>query len=163
MKVLKNNYNGNISPTIEDKKIEPYPRQIVCCECDSELEYEKSDLEMGVLGCMHLKCPLCGYNIMVEENEGSIVLNANNVEFPVHFFHSSAKTGAVDCCNNEEIRKNIKRAVEYFRKNKEEYNWNTEYGNLCFNVYRYEGDENYYVTVSENYYSTYIPFEPEDY
>ena len=49
------------------------------------------------------------------------------------------------------------------RKNKEEFAWTTEIGNLYMTVFRYDGDENYYVVVSNNYYGTYIPFESADY
>lgn len=56
MKVLKNNYNNVVYSVIE-----PYPREIECENCSSELQYDKSDLEVGVCGVMHVKCPLCGY------------------------------------------------------------------------------------------------------
>ena len=61
MKVLKDNYT---KATVEEvKKVEPYPRRLVCEECRSELEYVESDLRMGALGCMYLDCRiqmLCG-------------------------------------------------------------------------------------------------------
>ena len=103
MKVLKNNYQKDIRKEIE---IKPYPRILVCEKCNSELEYEKSDLRMGVLGCMFLDCPLCKHDNMIDDNEENITLTADNVEFPTHFFHTN-KESAVDTCNNEEIKKNI--------------------------------------------------------
>ena len=161
MKVLKDNYK---KATVEEvKKIEPYPRKLICEECRSELEYEKSDLRMGALGCMYLDCPCCGRDNMIEENENTITLTVDNVEFPTHFFHTSKENGAVDCCNNEEIKNYIRRAIEYFRKNKEEFAWEGESGNLHIAVFRYDGDENYEIIVTKNYYETYIPFEDIDY
>ena len=118
---------------------------------------------MGFLGCMYLTCPLCKRENMVEENEGCITLTRYNVEFPTHFYHASKETGAADCCNNKEVKKAINNAIDYFRNNKEDYNWYTCYGNLYISVSRYEGDESYEITVSNNYYETSIPFEEEDY
>lgn len=162
MKVLKNNY-GNNPVKKEIKKVEPYPRKHICEDCQSELEYEENDIRVGALGCAYLDCPLCGYENMIEENENTITLTVNNIEFPTHFWHTSKEDGAVERCYNEEIKKDIRRAIEYFRKNKEDYNWYTECGDTHVSVSRYDGDESYYIIVTNNYYSTHIPFESEDY
>lgn len=162
MKVLKDNYK-EASIKEEVKKINPYPRVLVCEKCRSELEYEKSDLRMGALGCMYLDCPCCGYDNMIEENEGTITLTVDNVIFPTHFFHTSNKHGAVDCCNNENVKKEIYRGIDYLRKNRDQFDWMTGYGDLYINITRYDGDENYVVFVSNDYYETYIPFEDVDY
>jgi hypothetical protein len=162
MKVLKDNYTkSNIDETVENATL--YPRKMICEHCGSELEYEKSDLRIGFLGCAHLDCPLCNGENMIEENENTITLTKNNVEFPTHFWHTSKETGAVDCFNNEEVKRCINNAIDFFRKNKNEYSWFCCYGNLYMEVRRWEGDENYEVVVSNNYYDTYIPFESEDY
>ena len=145
MKVLKNNYNNIVEENIT------YPRDLKCEYCSSELQYEESDVYIGALGGAYLKCPCCNNENMLEDNEKAIDLTKDNVEFPTHFFH------------NEEVKGAICRAVDYFRKNKEEFAWTTETGNLFMTVFKYDGDENYYVVVSNNYYSTYIPFESADY
>ena len=112
MKVLKDNYTqSNINETIENTK--PYPRKMICEHCGSELEYEESDLRIGFLGCVHLDCPLCDGENMIEENENTITLTKNNVEFPTHFYHTSKETGAVDCCNNETVKNAINQAIDY--------------------------------------------------
>ena len=161
MKVLINNYNDTIEHIKKD--VDPYPRELTCEDCGSVLEYEKSDLEMGVFGCMHLKCPLCGRNNMVEDNEDTITLTKDNVEFPTHFFHTS-KENAEDCCNNEEIKKCINKAIDFFRKNKDEYSWCAQYGNFYVDVERCVNDgEQYRIIVTNDYYETCIPFESEDY
>ena len=161
MKVLKDNYTEEAH--IEED-VYTYPRLCVCDECRSELEYEKSDTHIGFLGCMYLTCPLCGYeNMLYDDDENGIKLTKHNVEFPVHFWHTSKETGAVDCCNNERVKDAINKAIDYFRKNKNEYHWFTASGNLYVDVTRYEGDETYEVMVTNNYYETSIPFEKEDY
>ena len=162
MKILKNNYN-NIKQQETTVQINPYPRKTICEQCQSELEYEKSDLIIGALGCVYIDCPLCGHNIMLDENENSISLTKDNISFPTHFFHTSEETGAVDMCNNEEIKERICKAINYFRKNKDEFVWYSYCGNLCVIVFRYDGDEDYEVIVTNNYYNTYIPFETKDY
>lgn len=162
MKVLKNNYNESCVEKIVEQ-VQPYPRKLFCEKCRSELEYEKSDLKMGFLGCMYLNCPCCGYDNMLEENEGTITLTKDNIEFPTHFWHTSTSTGAKDCCNDKEVKECIQRAIKYFRENKEEFAWSTEYGNLYIAVYKYDGDKSYEVTVSNDFYTTSIPFESVDY
>ena len=165
MKVLKDNYKKE--KYIEDvKQAEPYPRSLICEECNSELEYEESDMRMGEYGCMHIDCPLCGYDNMLDDNEHNITLTVDNIEFPVHFHHTSTETCAVDCCDNETIKKYLYKAIDYFRKNKDEgsLDWGGHItGNLYINVHRYCGDENYEVTISNDFYSMYIPFEHQDY
>ena len=165
MKVLKDNYVGHVKAVkVKEKKAtKPYPRKLVCSECLSELEYEKSDLHMGFLGCIHLRCPCCGYENMIEDNEDTITLTKDNVEFPTHFYHFSKKSGAVDCCNNERVKEYIQDGINYFRKNKDEYFWSCTTGNIYVCINRCEGDENYCITESNDLYDTDIPFESADY
>lgn len=160
MKVLKNNYNKE--NTYIKEEVEEYPKMLVCDTCGSELEYEKKDMRIGSLGCAFVDCPCCGRDNLIDDEDG-VTLTKDNVEFPTHFFHTSKETGAVDCCNNEEIKKYIYKAIDYFRKNKDEYHWFAATGNLRVDVTRYEGDESYEVVVTNNYYETSIPFEREDY
>ena len=72
MKVLKNNYEPKEANTINTKHIEPYPRGLTCEKCSSEIEYEKSDVAVGVLGLASLRCPCCGYDNILEDNEKTI-------------------------------------------------------------------------------------------
>lgn len=166
MKVLKDNYKGNRVKHIEEY-VKPYPRKLICENCESELEYEESDMRMGVYGCMFLDCPLCRYDNMLEDNEKNIKLTVDNIEFPVHYHHTSVETGAKDCCNNEKIRSCLREAIDYFRRHKhdeeEPYNWWTQRGNLYINVHRYSEDEEYSVIISNDFYSMEISFEAEDY
>lgn len=160
MKVLKNNYHND--ETKITSNIKPYPRDLICETCGSELQYEESDVYIGALGCAHVNCPCCGNNNMLDDNEHSIDLTADNVEFPTHFFHTSTAT-AVDCCNNENVKNVIHKAIDYFRNNKDEFVWFTESGSMHVCVFRHDGDEEYYVVVTDDYYDTYIPFENKDY
>ena len=157
MKVLVNKYNKeSIKEAVKSTK------KFICEYCGSELEYEESDMRIGAFGCAYIDCPCCGKNNVLYEEDG-ITLTKDNVKFPTHFWHTSKETGAVDCCNNEEVKKDIYRAIDYFRNNKDEYHWFTACGNLYVDVSRYEGDESYEIMVTKDYYETSIPFEREDY
>ena len=159
MKVLKNNYSTN---TEKENETNPFPRKLVCEGCGSELEYEKSDIEFGAYGCGYLACPLCKYNNELYEEDEGLTLTVNNIEFPVHFYHTSLDTGAVDI-SNEEIKKYIQRGIDYFRKNKNEYSWCVQSGTMHLAMWRMDGEEAYDVVVSKDYYSSFIPFENVDY
>lgn len=162
MKILKDNYTKlSINETVENLK--PYPRKLICEHCGSSLEYEEVDLRVGFLGCAYLDCPLCSGENMIEDNENTITLTKDNVRFPVHFYHISTESGAVDYCNDKEVRECVDRAIEYFRNNKDECHYTIACGNLYVSVDRCEDDESYDIVVSNNYYETFIPFEREDY
>ena len=167
MKVLKDNHNKGYEQYFEEIQraiIQPYPRKLVCENCGSELEYEESDLRMGEYGCMHIDCPLCQYNNMLVDNENNIELTVDNIEFPIHFHHVSENTCAVNCCNNGRVKEYLHKAIDYFRKNKDEYDWGGHItGNLYIQVHRYSGDKMYEVTISNDFYSMEIPFEEKDY
>lgn len=162
MKVLKDNYNQT-KQIIEEIKND-YPRKLVCEGCESELEYEESDIKNGAFGCAAVSCPCCGHNNYIDDFEHELKLTVDNVEFPTHFSYTSAETGAVDICNNEEIKKYIREAINFFRRNKDESDWGGHItGNLFIRVRRWSGDEMYEIDVSNNFYSTEIPFEEADY
>lgn len=161
MRVLKNNYENHKKENI--KEVEIYPCSHTCESCCSELEYDKSDVIVGELGLAFLYCPCCGYNNIIEDSELTIDLTKDNISFPTHFHHCSVETGAVDICNNERVKEYINKAIDYFRKNKNEVAWFASTGNLHITVFRWNGDECYDVIVTNDYYDTYIPFENEDY
>lgn len=160
MNILKDNYTKQ-EETIYTNT-DPYPRKIICEECGSELEYDESDLRMGAYGCVYIDCPLCGQDNMLEENEHTIELTKDNIEFPVHFHHTCKENGAVDVCNNDNIKMYINRAIEFFRKNKDEYIYYCETGNMFIVIMRHENDSEYSIRVTNNYYKMYIRFEEED-
>lgn len=163
MKVLLNN---NVKVKIKEEKAEetkPYPRKHICEWCRSELEYVESDLRIGEFGAVFIDCPCCNKGNLIDGHENEITLTMDNIEFPKHFHHTSKENGAVDICNNVEIREQIQKAIKYFRKNKDAFVWQSECGNLYLVVFRYDGDEDYEIILSNNFYSTYIPFEAEDY
>lgn len=161
MNVLKNNYRQESDvPKIKDN----YPKKLVCEKCNSELEYDEFDIDVGCFGCGMVVCPCCGHENFLDDGIHDLALTADNVEFPKHFYYTSAETGAVDVCNTNEIRKYLREAISYFRKNKDAYDWGTHItGNLYLHIRKWDGDEMYEVTVSNSFYTTELRFEAEDY
>lgn len=162
MKVLIDNYQKE-----NDKENSftnaPYPRKLICENCESELEYEETDLKMGEYGCMSIECPLCGYQNMLEDNEHNITLTVDNIEFPTHFHHVSVDNGAIERGNTTEVRKELQRAIQYFRQHPDDYVWQTWCGNLFVMVRKWDGDKEYEVIVTTDFYCMDIPFQKEDY
>lgn len=160
MKILKDNYN-EYNPSMH---IDPYPRTIKCDMCGSELEFEREDIHMGVYGCMHITCPLCGEEIMLEYHEENIKLTKDNLEFPTHFYRMGQSYGAVNTCDNEHIKEWIDRGIDYLRNSdSDEWVYYTGSGNTHITIFKNDGDEEYYVCVCPDYYHTNIPFEKVDY
>ena len=159
MKVLKNNCDAVVTKKVEESKKVFITN---CFYCDSELEITKEDTHIGWLGAAHITCPCCGEESMVDEIDG-ITLTKDNLKFPVHFYRRTKGMRNIVETNSSEIIKDIKRGIEYFRTNKDEHSWYTSYGDLFLSVYRYPGDEEYFVMVAKDFYETYIPFEKEDY
>lgn len=159
MKVIKN----NLDPNTEEKS-RSYPREHICEKCESELEYDENDVYVGWMGCAYIKCPVCGEENMLEDNEFAIKLSSENIEFPKHFHHISKDTGAIDISSNE-IQKWIQAGIKDFRRHpKEKYDYSCQCGDTFLHIYR----DNYYddiyrIIISKDYYETIIPFEYKDY
>ena len=158
IKVIQNNFNKINS----NKPVSPSTIHTFCEHCDSELEFTKDDTHIGWLGAAYITCPCCGNESMVVELDG-IALTKDNIEFPVHFLRCNKGMRYVKEVSNEEVVKEICKGIEYFRKNKDEYYWYTSRGDLFMILFRYAGDEEYFVVVTKDFYETYIPFEGEDY
>ena len=161
MKVLKNNYN-NEKVSLK-KVILPYPRVCVCDKCKSELSYEESDVYIDEYGAAFVNCPLCDYDNILDNNEKSITLTKDNVQFPTHFCYYSTATDAVNTCTNEYVKEVIRKGIKYLRTYKDDYFYYSGVGNTTVFVFKMSGDEEYQIYVANDYYNTYIPFESCDY
>lgn len=157
MRVLKNNYK----PCIQKEK-QNYPQKCICENCESELEYDKSDINIGEYGCAFVKCPVCGIKTAVDLEEDEFKLTQDNVEFPLHFNHICTPKSK-DYFTNENIKHYIKEYINYLRKSGDYYcgGWIT--GNLFLSVTKLSEDEQYIIYTSNDFYETMIPFGKEDY
>ena len=83
----------------EKEKSISWPQKVECEYCETELEIDKEDIIIGVLGMPYIKCPVCKRmaNVMDYGIDG-IDITKDNIEFPKHFFHS---IDGVDLTNDE--------------------------------------------------------------
>ena len=131
---------------------------ITCDNCGSDYEIEYDDTYIGALGCRYVKCPCCGYENMIDDG---IQLTKDNLKFPDHYFSFA------DCVkiSDEAIDRDVKRCIEALRNSKDKrfYATRTGTGDTHIFVFRYDGDEEYFVYVGKGGYETNVPFEDVDY
>ena len=99
---------------------------------------------------------------MVDELPG-ITLTKDNINYPTHFLRTKQGERDVKRVTDKEVTSEIKRGIEYLRENQREYYWFTSRGDLLVVIFKYDGDEEYYVLVTRDWYDTNIPFEEDDY
>ncbi len=157
IKVIQNNFNKTESIKEKQTTIHTF-----CDECNSELELTPEDTHIGWLGAAFVTCPCCGEETMVEELEG-ITLTKDNIVFPVHFQRCNKDKKSVKEIYNDKITSEIRKGIEWFRCNKDEYYWYTSYGDLFVIIFRYTDDEEYFVVVTKDFYNACVPFEKGDY
>jgi hypothetical protein len=162
IKIIENNYKKENPKQNNENIDENLPIQITCEHCNSKLEITKDNTHIGWLGARFITCPCCRQEAMIEELDG-ITLTIDNLEFPVHFLRTNKDERNVKEVDTEEIIKDIKRGIEYFRNNKDEYYWFATYGDLFLIIFRYGGDEEYYIMVTKDFYEIELPFEKADY
>ena len=158
MKILKDNSKKYSKENITQSHL----IKIVCDRCESELEITKEDTHIGWLGAPFVTCPCCGEEVMVDELDG-VILTVDNLQFPVQFNRINKDVRRVLEVSSEEIISEVKRGVTYLREHKDKDYWYMSYGDLFVIVFRYEGDEEYSIMVTKDFYETDIPFEEDDY
>ena len=150
MIVLNDKHNRMVQ--MESK---PKTYKITCEHCDSELEVEDDDIQVGVYGMGYVVCPCCGEETYSDELADYFPLTKDNLEFPVHY---SSFNKAVSIDDNT-INKWVKECIEKFDPN-DENDWvrYTGSGDTMVFVFKFDGDKEYDVYVCKNYYETFIPF-----
>ena len=151
MIVLKDKHNR----TIQDES-KPKTYKITCEHCDSELEVEDDDIQVGVYGMGYVVCPCCGEETYSDELADYFSLTKDNLEFPVHYF-SFKNAVSVD---DDTINKWVKECIEKFDPNDE--NDLVRYigrGDTMVFVFKVDEDKGYNVYVCKNCYEAFIPFD----
>ena len=148
MRIIKNKNKWDYS----------YPKYVVCGECESEFECDYEDTYIGALGCRYVRCPCCGGERMLDDGDG---LTVDTLRFPTHYFHFEDGVKLKDSEVDEFVKGCIKRLRE--SKDKDFYATSTGTGDTHVFVFRYDGDEEYFVYVGKNGYETSVPFVEEDY
>lgn len=152
MIVLKDKYNH---VTQKQDEFKPKTYKITCEHCDSELEVEDDDIQVGAYGMGCVVCPCCGEETYADELADYFPLTKDNVEFPTHY--CSFNDGVH--IDDDTINKLVKECIEKFDPN-DENDWCrfTGSGNAMVFVFKLDEDEEYDVYVCKNYYETFVPF-----
>lgn len=159
MEILKNNYEYKKQKIKNQNTV----FDVVCDNCGSELRVEEKDTHIGCFGAAYITCPCCKEESFVEEIKG-ITLTKDNFKFPLHFLRTNKDMRNVKEVSFSEIENEIKKGIDYLRSSNEENDyWYISYGNLFVVIFKYAGDEEYFILVTQDFYETYIPFEEEDY
>ena len=153
MIVLKDKHN-HVTQRQDESKPKTY--KITCENCDSELEVEDDDIQVGVYGMGYVVCPCCGEETYSDELADYFQLTKDNVEFPTHYYSFSDGVHIDD----NTINKWVKECIEEFDPN-DENDWCrfTGSGDTMVFVSKLDEDEEYDVYVCKNYYETFIPFD----
>ena len=152
IKILKDNYNTNPVSEVE------FPHPHKCEYCESEFEIEGMDeLHEGVLGDYYVVCPVCAHKSCVEDIDGKRITK-DNIKFPINFWHS---TNGKEL-SSEEIQRLISHGIDFFRSNPDAFTYTTGTGNTGILIENFSGDKEYHVSVTQDYYDTFIPYEAED-
>lgn len=132
----------------------PKVYKIICSDCGAELEYGYEDTYEGYAGYRHIKCPMCGYEVMCEEFDG-VKLNSRNVEFPKHFYHFDDGVDILD----REVQDWVRRCLKQAEETKEPYGYffHTGSGNSMVVLMGYEDE--YDIIVAKDYYELSISKE----
>ena len=150
MIVLKDKHNH----TIQDES-KPKTYKITCEHCDSELEVEDDDIQVGTYGNGYVVCPCCGEETYADELADYFPLTKDNVKFPTHYYSFNKGVNIDD----DTINKLVKECIERFDHN-DENDWCrfAGSGDTMVFVFKFVEDAGYDVYVCKNYYETFIPF-----
>ena len=147
MRVIENNYNAN--PKDYQK-----PTRVICEKCNSKVDIEDSDLEVGEYGCKYWTC-ICGHKNYIDNG---ITLTEANVQYPQHFAQYT------DCCvlSDDETNKYMKTAISGLKKGID-YSYA---GSADTIVIAFKCDDDEYeadVIVAKDYYQTFVKIPEERY
>lgn len=149
MKIIKNNI------TNEKETNSNFPIKAMCEHCGSEIELEERDVEVGVLGLYEFVCPCCSKTSCVDDG---IELTSENLEFPKHYYNFSYGKNV----SNEKINQYVKECIDVLRNSDEEDFYYIRTGNVYVGVRRFDGDEEFCITVAKGYYEVDIPYTEQD-
>jgi len=142
-------------------KIIQYPLKHECKNCGSVLIVDENDVKWGYLGQAYVDCPVCHRKSYLEIDGLDEDITVDNLVFPDHFWYFGDKDAKE--LTSDEIKECIKEAIEFFRKNPDNFCYMTGSGDTAVFVLNYPGDENYSITVCKGYYETEIAYTEEDY
>lgn len=140
---------------VKHTESKPKTYKITCEHCDSELEVEDDDIQVGTYGNGYVVCPCCGEKTYADELADYFPLTKDNVKFPTHYYSFNKGVNIDD----DTINKLVKECIERFDHN-DENDWCrfAGSGDTMVFVFKFVEDAGYAVYVCKNYYETFIPF-----
>lgn len=138
-----------------------YPIIHKCECCGSELSVGKEDIKEGYLGMAYVDCPACHQRSYLEIEELDRFVSVDDLKFPNHFYQFSGKDAKE--LTSDEIKEYIKRAIEFFRDNPDNFCYVGGTGDTEIMVLNYPGDAQYVITVCKGYYQTELDYVDDDY
>ena len=151
MIVLKDKHN-HVTQRQDESKPKTY--KITCEHCNSELEVEDDDIQVGAYGMGYVVCPCCGEETYADELADYFSLTKENVEFPTHYY-SFNKAVNID---DDTINKLVKECIERFDPNDEnDYVRCIGSGNTM--VFVFKMVDEYEIYVCKNYQETSLPIK----
>lgn len=149
--IILNDKHNHMTP-MESK---PKTYKITCENCDSELEVEDDDIQVGEYGMGYVVCPCCSEKTYPDEFANRLSLTKDNLEFPTHYASFSEGVHIDD----DKINKWVKECIEKFDTNdKNDWCRFTGSGDTMIFVFKLDEDKEYDVYVCKNYYETFVPF-----
>jgi hypothetical protein len=121
------------------------------CDCGTELEYTKEDVQTGEFGCAYIICPECQTDILL--NEYCKLLTIDNVEYPKDF----ANFGDGKVLSDTEIQEYINKCLKPLKECTEDYGVHSLMASGDTMVFCTKHEDEYSVYVCKNYESTSIP------
>ena len=145
MRVIENNFNAN--PTNSQKLT-----RVICEVCNSKVDIDESDLEVGEYGCKYWTC-ICGFKNYIDNG---ITLTEANVQYPQHFAQYT------NCCvlSDDETNKYIKIAISGLKKGID-YSYAGTADTLVIAFKSDDEEHEADVIVAKDYYQTFIKIPEE--
>ena len=145
MRVIENNYNAN--PTNSQKLT-----RVICEECNSKVDIDESDLEVGEYGCKYWTC-ICGYKNYIDDD---ITLTEANIQYPQHF--AQYTDGSV--LSDDETNKYVKTAISGLKKGID-YSYAGTADTLVIAFKSDDDEREADVIVAKDYYQTFVKIPEE--
>ena len=128
--------------------------KLVDCACGAELEYLPSDMYVGAYGCMYVKCPECGDDLLLDE-EDPILLTPENVSWPQHFsLPDPEKDLNID---DKTIQNWVTTCLNHLESSLYEYGSYVTMGSGNARVWAEKFEDEYAVYVTKSYAATSVP------
>ena len=131
-----------------------------CEKCKSIFEFDADDEYIGALGVAYIDCPVCGNRIVYDDG---INLTTENLRFPRHYFYFGGDDTVL--LSSRETDRYVRECIDALRNSDDKnfYATHAGTGDTHVFVFKYDGDEEYFVYVGKNGYETNVPFSDEDY